>query len=355
MSTVSLYFLTTLIACVVTAGSLPFLHHFLAKYFLDTPNHLKKHIHAIPVLGGSAIFLGLAASLIFIRLTTAFPTGTLHSLRGVLIGAGMIFLLGLADDLKKPRGISVSVKLAVQALATAVLMYYGIRITLFDSALLCYAVTFFWIVGLTNAFNLLDIQDGLCVSQAVIAALGLALIALPTEVIYVNFAAWAMIGACCAFWPYNHAKRLKTFLGDSGSMLLGFLLAALACGMGYSEHSHLGFLTPLFILAIPIFDTLFAIIRRIIKGQPIMAPDRGHLHHRLIDRGFSHKSTVIILYGLSAILAISAIVMLITDVSRALILIASIVLFGLFAFTLISRNEEGETEEVAQETEKKEQ
>ncbi len=332
MSTVSLYFLTTLIACVVTAGSLPFLHHFLAKYFLDTPNHLKKHIHAVPVLGGSAIFLGLAASLIFIRLTTAFPTGTLHSLRGVLLGAGMIFLLGLADDLKKPRGISVSVKLAVQALATAVLMYYGIRITLFDSALLCYAVTFFWIVGLTNAFNLLDIQDGLCVSQAVIAALGLALIALPTEVIYVNFAAWAMIGACCAFWPYNHAKRLKTFLGDSGSMLLGFLLAALACGMGYSEHSHLGFLTPLFILAIPIFDTLFVAVIRAIQGKNPFKGSPDHAALRLRKKGLSARKVLFLFIAFGLLFNILAFV--VSKVGTECILL--LCLLGILLFSFIA-------------------
>ena len=294
MSTVYLYLLSALIACLVTAGSLPFLHRFLAKFFLDKPNHLKKHQHAVPVLGGCAVLLGLSASLIFIRLTTAFPTGTLHSLRGILLGTGIVFLLGLADDLRKPKGISVFVKLLGQALATAALMYYGVRITLFDSAALCYLITFFWVVGLTNAFNLLDIQDGLCVSQAMICALGLALIALPSEVIYVNFAAWAMMGACTAFWPYNHAVHLKTFLGDSGSMMLGFLLAALSCGMGYSEHSSLGFLTPLFILALPLFDTAFVAVIRILQGKNPFKGSPDHAALRLCQTGISPKRTLLI-------------------------------------------------------------
>lgn len=297
MSTVYLYLISTFIACVVTAGSLPVLHHFFAKYFLDHPTTLKKHTRAVPVLGGTAVLLGLSASLIFIRLTTHFPTGTLHSLRGILLGAGIIFLLGLADDLKKPTGIRISVKLLGQALATAVLMYYGVRITLFDSAALCYILTFFWIVGLTNAFNLLDIQDGLCVSQSVICALGLAFIALPTEVIYVNFASWAMLGACIGFWPYNHAQRLKTFLGDSGSMMLGFLLGALACGMGYSQYSCLGFLTPLFILAVPIFDTAFVALIRLWLGKNPFKGSPDHAALRMRQKGLSPKQ---VLYLFSA-------------------------------------------------------
>ncbi len=294
MPTVYLYLLSALIACLVTAGSLPFLHHFLAKYFLDKPTHLKKHARAVPVLGGCAVLAGLTASLIFIRLTTNFPTGTLHSLRGILWGMGIIFLLGLADDLKKPKGLSVCVKLFGQALATALLMYYGVRITLFDSAFLCYLFTFFWIVGLTNAFNLLDIQDGLCISQTLICALGLALIALPSEVIYVNFAAWAMIGACIGFWPYNHTHKLKTFLGDSGSMMLGFLLAALSCGMDYSQHSSLGFLTPLFILTIPLFDTAFVCIIRFLQGKNPLKGSPDHAAIRLRQKGFSPKQTLLI-------------------------------------------------------------
>ena len=297
MATVYLYLLSALIACLITAGSLPFLHHFLAKYFLDKPNHLKKHARAVPVLGGCAVLLGLAASLIFIRLTTHFPTGTLHSLRGILLGTGIIFLLGLADDVRKPKGLCISVKLLGQALATAVLMYYGVRITLFDSAALCYLLTFFWIVGLTNAFNLLDIQDGLCVSQAIICALGLALIALPSEMIYVNFAAWAMLGACLGFWPYNHAKKFKTFLGDSGSMMLGFLLAALSCGMGYSEHSSLGFLTPLFILAVPLFDTAFVAIIRFLQGKNPLKGSPDHAALRLRQNGLSLKQTLLLFAG----------------------------------------------------------
>ena len=297
MSEISLYLLSALIACAVTAGSMPLLHHFLAKYFLDVPSGIKKHKHAVPVLGGSAIFLGLSASLIFMRLATHFPTGTLHSLRGVLIGAGIIFLLGLADDLKKPKGLSAPVKLAVQALAAAVLILYGVRITLFNCPQLSYPLTFLWVIGITNAFNLLDIADGLCISQAVICATGLLFITLPTEFTYANFCACAVLGASIGFWPYNHQSKFKTFLGDSGSTLLGFLLAALACGSGYSENSNLGFLAPLLILAVPLFDTAFVALIRILQGKNPLQGSNDHAALRLQKAGVSRYHTLLLFIG----------------------------------------------------------
>lgn len=196
--------------------------------------------------GRNGDILGTLTALTLIRFTTAFPSGTLHNLRGIFIGGTLIFLLGLADDLNKPKGVSVPVKLLVQALATAALIHYGVSIHAFTSPWIAYPLTFLWVVGLTNAFNLLDIMDGLCVSQAVVCTLGLAVIALPSEYVYVNFAALALLGACLAFWPYNHAKR-KIFLGDSGATFLGFMIAALSIGTGYSERSDWGFLAPLFI------------------------------------------------------------------------------------------------------------
>ena len=292
MATVHLYFLTFLISCAVTAVSLPLLRLSVGKYFLDIPTHIKKHSFTVPVLGGSAIFLGLTASLVFIRMTTHFPTGTLHSLRGILWGGGLIFLLGLADDLNKPEGVSSTVKLFVQSIAAIILMCYGIHISLFDWTWLSYILPFFWIIGITNAFNLLDIADGLCVSQSFICALGLLLIALPSEYIYVNFCACALLGACLGFWPYNHMVKIKTFLGDSGSMLLGFTLAALACGTGYSQNSNLGFLAPLFIFAIPIFATCFVALIRILKGLTPLKASNDHIAMRLRKVGLSQFHTL---------------------------------------------------------------
>lgn len=297
MATIHLYLLSAAVACAVTAGSLPLLRKYLGRYFSDVPSGLKKHAAPVPVLGGTAVMLGLSASLIFIRLTTDFPSGTLHSLRGILLGGGMIYLLGAADDAKKPAGLSVGLRLGVQSLAALTLMYYGVRVSLFDSPALSYILTFFWTLGITNAFNLLDISDGLCVSQAFICALGLWVIALPSEFIYVNFCACALLGACAGFWPYNHSRRLKTFLGDGGSTLLGFVIAALAMGTGYSEHSDLGFLAPLLILAVPVFDTGFVSLMRILKGKNPLKGSNDHAALRLLQTGISRRKTLWLFIG----------------------------------------------------------
>ncbi|MBE7010133.1 MAG: undecaprenyl/decaprenyl-phosphate alpha-N-acetylglucosaminyl 1-phosphate transferase [Ruminococcaceae bacterium] len=312
-------------------------------------------------LGGLGIFYGFLVSVLCFG-NFMLPNGSVNwNLVGILIGSLIVVVLGMFDDVK-PR--PAMLKFIIQIVAALIPVLLGVRVFAvrnpFTGVLfsipewLSIAGSVFWIVGVTNAVNLIDGLDGLAAgvsSIAAVALLSILLIEHSTSITLLVMAA-ALAGACFGFLPYNF-NPAKLFMGDTGATFLGFILACISIQGPFK--TYVAFAVPFLVLGLPIFDTLFAIIRRIIKGQPIMAPDRGHLHHRLIDRGFSHKSTVIILYGLSAILAISAIVMLITDVSRALILIASIVLFGLFAFTLISRNEEGETEEVAQETEKKEQ
>lgn len=211
MRTFVLYLLCAGISFLFTSIAIPFLYRFCARFFMDTPGGLKKHSGNIPVLGGCGILAGVLGGLFFIRFTTDFPSGTLHSLRGLCLGGCLIFLMGLIDDLKKPAGLPVWIKLAVQLAATAGLIYYGIFIKAFPNPWISYPLTFLWVVGLTNAFNLLDILDGLCVSQVLICTLGLALITLPSEFIYVNFAALSLLGACAAFWPYNHTRRKKIF------------------------------------------------------------------------------------------------------------------------------------------------
>lgn len=287
MDPLHLYFLALAGAAVVTAVSLPLWRRGLGRFFLDAPGGLKHHAQAVPVVGGWAVWTGLAVSLVCIRLTTAFPSGTLHSLRGILCGVLLIFVLGLADDARKPQGVSIPIKLAVQALAAGCLIYYGVQIKLFNCPSLSYGLTFLWVIGMTNAFNLLDISDGLCTVCAAVCALGLWLIALPSEQIYVNFGACAVLGACLGFWPYNHSTRLKTFLGDSGSTLLGFSLAALAMGADYSQHSNVGFLAPLLILAVPIFDTGFVSFMRLLQGQNPLRGSPDHAALRLRRAGFS--------------------------------------------------------------------
>lgn len=292
MENLALYLFTLLAAAAVTGLCLPVLKHFAAPYLLDTPNALKKHAAATPVIGGTAIYLATLVALVIIRFITNFPTGTLHRLRGILMGGTLIFCLGLLDDLRKPAGVPMKVKLLTQMLAAAALIFYGVHIEVIQAPYLSYPLTFLWLLALTNAFNLLDIKDGLCVSQAVVCALGLALITLPSEFIYVNFGALALLGACLAFWPCNHAKE-KIFLGDSGSTFLGFMIAALSMGAGYSTRVDYGFLAPLLIVAVPLYDTFFVCLARILKGKNPLKGSDDHLALRLSRAGWNNRKILI--------------------------------------------------------------
>ena len=275
-----LYFIAFACAAVVTAVSLPLFGRTLGRFLTDAPGGLKTHANAVPMLGGCAIFAGTMAGLVFIRLITNFPTGTLHSLRGILGAGTLIFALGLLDDLRKPKGLPIYVRLLVQAAACATLVAYDVYVQVFAAAWLNYAVTFLWLLALTNAFNLLDIADGLCVSQAVICAAGLLLIALPGELWYVNFAAVTLLGACLAFWPHNHTQN-KIFLGDSGSTFLGFFIAVLSMGTQYSQNNPYGYTAPLFMAAVPLLDTAYVSTVRILKGKNPLKGSPDHLALRL--------------------------------------------------------------------------
>lgn len=296
-----LYFIAFVCAAVVTTLSLPLLTRTLGKFLTDVPGGLKTHAKAVPMLGGCAIFAGTVLSLVLIRLITNFPTGTLHSLRGILGAGALIFALGLLDDLRKPKGLPIYLRLLVQAAACATLIAYDVYVQVFAAAWLNYALTFLWLLALTNAFNLLDIADGLCVSQAVICAAGLLLIALPGELWYVNFSAVALLGACVAFWPHNHAQQ-KIFLGDSGSTFLGFFIAAVAMGTQYSQTNPYGYAAPLFMAAVPLLDTAYVSLVRLSKGQNPLKGSPDHLALRLKNEKHFTNTRVLVAFAAAGVL-----------------------------------------------------
>lgn len=304
MSNLFLYFFTFVFAFAFSYFSIPHFRKLAQKYLVDKPTKLKNHTGNIPLCGGAIIAFGFFSSLIILRILTAFPSGTLRNLRGLFLGGGIIFVLGLIDDLKKPKGLNPYIKLIFQAAAGLILIHYGIKIN-FLTPPWNYILSVLWVAGLTNAFNLLDIMDGLAVSQAVIASLAFLLINLPFEFIYVNFAAVALLGAALAFWPQNHASK-KIFLGDSGSMLLGFLLSALALGTRFSAISPVGVLAPLLILALPIFDTLFVSLIRLSKGINPLKGTPDHYPLRLKKLGLKNRTILALSIIISVMLNILA-------------------------------------------------
>lgn len=301
MNTFVLYLGALLAAECGTLAALLLLPRVAGAYLVDVPGGLKKHAAPVPVLGGCGVLIGLSISLVLIRLLTNFPTGTLHSLRGIMWGGALIFIMGLLDDLKKPQGLPVWIKLLLQFAATGCLIYYGIVIRVFTNAWIAYPLTFLWVVGLTNAFNLLDIVDGLCTTQALIATLGLTLIALPSEFVYVNLAALALTGAGLAFLPFNFSSKHKIFLGDSGSNLLGFLIAALCLGTGYSTISDWGFLAPLFIVGVPLADITFVTLARLLQHKNPLKGSPDHAALRLQANGRTNRYIVSV-FALAALM-----------------------------------------------------
>ncbi len=273
----------------------------------DTPSSaLKTHKTATPALGGVALYCAFAATLVSLRFATSFPTGTLRSLRGLLIGGTLVFLLGLVDDLKKPRGLGFKTKFAVQAAAAAVLLAFGFRIHFIKPDYVAEALTLVWIVGITNAFNIIDIMDGLSASQAAISALAFLFISLQRNEFYVNFASASLAGAAAGFLPWNFSAKRKIFMGDCGSLLAGFLLSAVSLGTHYSKVNNLGVYAPLIILLVPMYDTLFVMALRIKKGLSPFLGSNDHFALRLERMGYSRRQIVAMAAGAAAVLGICA-------------------------------------------------
>lgn len=279
----------------------------IRRRWYDPPSSsVKTHKVSTPVLGGAALWASFTLTLVAMRFMTGFPTGTLHRLRALLAGGAVVFLVGLLDDRRRPGGLDWKTKMAAQAAAAAMLMGFGIRIRFLHPEYLAYGLTALWVITVCNALNLVDIMDGLAASQAAVAALALLLIALPSEEVYVNLGAAALLGSCLGFLPWNLSSKRKIFMGDSGALFIGFILAALALGTDYSQVNPLGVYAPLFILLVPIFDTLFVAVMRLRKGHSPFLGSRDHFPLRLEAMGYHRGQIVGLCAAGSGILALCA-------------------------------------------------
>lgn len=273
---------------------------------VDKPNERKVHARIMPRLGGLAIFISFVIVVI--------ATQTLDSkIIGLLLGSALIIIIGIVDDIKE---LSAKVKLAGQILAAGILVFFGVEIAyvtipFFGSVNLgdfSIPVTILWVIGVTNAINLIDGLDGLAAGTSAIAAIIMAVVAWDQGLISVAYIALVLAAAALGFLRYNFHPA-KIFMGDTGSMFLGYTLAVLAI-MGLTKGvTVISLFTPVLILGFPILDTLFAIIRRFANNQPIFQPDKEHLHHRLLAIGFSHKQTVLTIYGVHLCLGGSAVLL----------------------------------------------
>ena len=286
----------------------------------------RMHKKPIPRLGGLAIYGGFLCSiLIFGQLD--------ETMLCVLLGAAIIVALGIFDDV---LALGAKLKFVVQIVAAAIPVCIGdLQIGLFTNlnplsdtpfvhlGILAVPVTIIWIVGITNAVNLIDGLDGLAVGVSSIAAITMLAVALLTGNMPIAITMAALAGACIGFMPYN-LNPAKIFMGDTGSTFLGYMLATVSIMGLFKFYAVISFAVPFLILGLPIFDTANAIIRRVAAGRSPMSPDRGHVHHKLIDMGFNQKQAVAILYAISATLGLTAVVLTSSGEVKAIVLLLAV-------------------------------
>ena len=328
---------------------------------MDVPkDNRRMHDHPIPRMGGLAIFLGFLLSvLLFAEITP--------QLRGMLLGSVIIVVLGIFDDI---YSLPAMFKFVVQIVAALVAVFSGNVIqTLsnpnifssdlyWDLGVLSIPVSVIWIVAITNAVNLIDGLDGLACGVSTISSMTLLVISLVVSDAPAAILMAALAGSCIGFLPYN-LNPAKIFMGDTGSTFLGYVLAVVSIQGLFKFYTIISFAVPFLMLGLPIFDTCFAFIRRIAHGQSPMHADRSHVHHRLIDMGFSQKQAVAVLYIISAILGLSAVVLTTAGAVKAMLLLLALCAAGaVFARIFLSNNEKKngqEQEEKTQESEDKEE
>ncbi len=291
---------------------------------VDRPGRRKVHSRLMPRLGGLAIYLGFIITL----LITAEVS---KSLIGLLLGGSFIVALGVLDDI---RGVSPRRKFFGQLVAAAIAVFFGIEVINITNPFggswplpewLGIPLTIFWIAGVTNAVNLIDGLDGLAGGLSAIAALMLAVIGWMEGQSVLVLPALILAASTIGFLRYNFYPA-KIFMGDSGSMFLGYILACLSIIGLTKTATVVSVFIPILILGIPIFDTLFAIIRRYINNQPIFKADKEHLHHRLLAIGLSHRQTVLVIYGVNLVLGASAVWMTAMATDQAIIISVGLVL-----------------------------
>lgn len=336
-----------LVACLATVALTPFSRWLAWKVgAIDYPDQRRVNTEAIPRMGGLAIFGGLIAAIIVSFLGTSLfgwkdPFGDHPTLDvnywGVAIGVLFIFLVGIIDDM---FDLSAKVKLVGQIIAACIVAASGLLFTSIHNPIgpgfiefgwFAYPISVFYLVAFANIINLIDGLDGLAAGISGISALTIFVFALQTFHAGAAIISIALAGACVGFLKNNHHPA-NVFMGDSGALLLGFLLGIASLLAIARSALFVSLLVPILAAGVPIIDTAFAILRRVKEHRPIDSADKGHIHHRLLRAGFSQNQTVAIMWGWTAVLAICGILITITD--GILRVIITIVVIGVTVFVI---------------------
>ncbi len=326
------YILIFFISFVVSLLTAPFAKKVAIKFnAIDMPKNRGLNVIPKPRMGGISIILGFFAAL-FTAMLFEHNLRTLQVL-GFILGSIIIIIVGMLDDIKPLRA---KTKLAMQILSALIVVFTGTVISFHSIPFLDkipyfnYFATIIWIIGLTNAVNLIDGIDGLAAGVSAICSSAIFILCfLSGSSLAVIFSA-ALAGSSLGFLPRNFNPS-EVIMGDTGSTFLGYVLAVTSIIGVFKGYAFISVFIAILIFALPILDTSFAMLRRVYEGRPIMSPDRGHFHHRLVDYGFSHKVTVIILYLISLLCCTVAICIAVKNIISALV----VVLFGFVLFIMI--------------------
>nr|WP_026286089.1 MraY family glycosyltransferase [Salsuginibacillus kocurii] len=312
----------TLVVCFIASLVLtPVVKKFAIKIgATDQPNNRKVHQKVMARLGGLAIYLSFLIGYAILQPDSPY-------MWPILIGASIIILTGFLDDLTE---LSAKLKLFGQIAAAAVVIIGGVQIDFinlpFDAQLqlgiLSIPLTLLWIIGITNAINLIDGLDGLAAGVSSIVLLTISILAALQGNIYIAGLALILLGSTLGFLVHNF-NPAKIFMGDTGSMFLGFMIAVISL-LGFKNVTLFSLVVPVIVLAVPISDTFYAIIRRIVNRQPLSAPDKSHMHHCLLRAGYSHRQTVLLIYAMSGFFGLAAVMFTLSTLWVALFIMTGL-------------------------------
>ncbi|MCM3216304.1 MULTISPECIES: glycosyltransferase family 4 protein [Niallia] len=290
---------------------------------VDKPEQRKVHLKIMPRMGGLAIYISFIIGALIIN-----PNKDYHF--PILIGSTIIIITGILDDI---YNLSAKIKFLTQTLAAAVVVIWGgVQVEFInlpfggqiEFGFLDIPITILWIVGITNAINLIDGLDGLAAGVSSIALFTITGMAMIMGNGYVIAISSIALASTLGFLFFNFYPA-KIFMGDTGALFLGYIIAVMSL-LGFKNVTLISFVIPVIILGVPISDTFFAIIRRLINKQPLSAPDKSHLHHCLLNIGFTHRQTVIIIYAMATFFGLVAVIFSQAKVWGAILLIATVLL-----------------------------
>ena len=278
-------------ALILALGTTPVFRHIAGRLgMVDRPDARRVHLSPVPLLGGVAIYVGFIVALLL------FGEGWVVSQAiSIFVGATIVSFLGVWDD---RWGVRPVMKLLGQAIAASIVILSGVQVSFLPNQALNLLITFLWILGITNALNLLDNMDGLSGGVGAVAAVFFLLLAALNGQYLVASLAAALLGVCIGFLVYNF-NPASIFMGDAGSMFLGFVLAVVGIKLRFPNHPNvITWMIPVVVLGLPIFDTTLVVVSRLRRGiNPLTNPGKDHVSHRLVALGLSQRRAVIVLYG----------------------------------------------------------